>query len=375
MSRIFLSYRREDASAYAGRVYDRLVAHFGAGQVFMDIDQIEPGEDFVQVIDRKVGACETAVVLIGKGWLSASDGEGRRLDNPEDFVRLEVAAALQRNVRVVPVLVGGAAMPRMQQLPEPLALLSRRNALEISDTRFHSDVDRLIKALERAQPMAAETSARPEPPAEEQASARPRAAPAPAAKRTSKRWALDVAMAAIGLIAIVAFFVPGRFGGSTPDEPVEAAAATPAESTAANVPDVNQEGKLAQLRAERSSVRSTASGTIGLGEPLAPEIQRRASAGSAESQYLLAVTYECGEAKRPSEALRWYQAAAAQGHQPAREALHALQQPLPSDASARESRSIRLEMDCLSRLQKQLSKDLEEMDNKAREAIRSIKAG
>ena len=151
MSIIFISYRRDDSAPYAGRLYDRLTARFGKGQVFMDIDHIEPGEDFVEVINRKVSACETAVVLIGKAWLSATDGEGRRrLDDPEDFVRLEVAAALQRKVRVVPVLVGGAAMPRMQQLPEPLALLSRRNAIEISDSHFHADVDRLIGALERS---------------------------------------------------------------------------------------------------------------------------------------------------------------------------------------------------------------------------------
>ncbi|MGZ5276121.1 MAG: toll/interleukin-1 receptor domain-containing protein, partial [Caldimonas sp.] len=138
MSFIFISYRRDDSAPYAGRLYDRLTAHFGKGQVFMDIDQIGPGEDFVEVIDRKVGACGIAVVLIGKTWLSASDAEGkRRLDDPEDFVRLEVATALERNIRVLPVLVGGAKMPRMQQLPESLAVLSRRNAFEISDSRFH----------------------------------------------------------------------------------------------------------------------------------------------------------------------------------------------------------------------------------------------
>ena len=154
MSTIFISYRRDDTAPYAGRLYDRLTAYFGTGQVFMDIDQLEPGEDFVEVINRKVTACETAIVLIGKNWVSVTDAEGkRRLDDPEDFVRLEVAAVLKRKVRVVPVLVGGAAMPRVPQLPDELALLSRRNAVEISDTRFHRDVDRLIEAL--AMPAAA----------------------------------------------------------------------------------------------------------------------------------------------------------------------------------------------------------------------------
>ena len=160
MTRVFISYRRDDSAAYAGRLYDRLTAHFGQGQVFMDIDQIEPGEDFVEAIQRTVSACETAVVLIGKGWLNAADAEGtRRLDDPDDFVRLEVTAALERKIKVVPVLVGGAYMPKTPQLPTPLAPLARRNAIEISDTRFHTDVNRLIEAIEKslafAQPPAA----------------------------------------------------------------------------------------------------------------------------------------------------------------------------------------------------------------------------
>jgi TRAP-type mannitol/chloroaromatic compound transport system substrate-binding protein len=151
MTRVFISYRRDDSAAYAGRLYDRLTAHFGQGQVFMDIDQIEPGEDFVDAIERTVSACESAVVLIGKGWLSAADSDGaRRIDDPDDFVRLEVAAALTRKIKVFPVLVGGAAMPKTPQLPEPLQMLARRNAIEISDTRFHADVNRLIEAVAKS---------------------------------------------------------------------------------------------------------------------------------------------------------------------------------------------------------------------------------
>jgi hypothetical protein len=193
MAKVFLSYRRDDSAAYAGRLYDRLVAHFGAGQVFMDIDQIEPGEDFVEVINQKVSATRAVIVLIGRQWLSATDAEGkRRLEDPEDFVRVEVSAALERRVKVIPVLVGGATMPKLQQLPEALALLSRRNAIEISDTRFHHDVDRLIEALEKANtaPGAAEphvsdsstatipsSSAPPQQSATESTKPRPEAAP------------------------------------------------------------------------------------------------------------------------------------------------------------------------------------------------------
>ena len=102
-AKLFINYRREDTAPYAGRLYDRLSAHFGDEQVFIDIDQIEPGEDFVEAINRKVGACEIAIVLIGPNWLRATDASGkRRLDDTEDFVRMEIAAALQREIRVIP---------------------------------------------------------------------------------------------------------------------------------------------------------------------------------------------------------------------------------------------------------------------------------
>src|SRR5215471_16024511 len=149
--KLFINYRREDTAPYAGRLYDRLTAHFGEGQVFIDIDQIEPGEDFVQAINRKVSACDIAIVAIGPNWLRATDASGkRRLDDEEDFVRMEIVAALRRKIRVIPVLVGGARMPGRHDLPEALAPLSRRNAIELSETRFHADVNRLIEAIEKS---------------------------------------------------------------------------------------------------------------------------------------------------------------------------------------------------------------------------------
>lgn len=148
-SGIFISYRRDDSSGHAGRLFDRLSAHFGDEQVFMDIDQIEPGEDFVQVIESAVGSCEILLALIGRNWLSSRDESGRRLDNPNDFVRLEIAAALARGIPVIPVLVQGARMPRPQDLPENLLALSRRHALELSDLRWKHDIDQLTGALEK----------------------------------------------------------------------------------------------------------------------------------------------------------------------------------------------------------------------------------
>jgi hypothetical protein len=151
MAGIFISYRREDSFAYAGRLYDHLASHFGKDSVFMDVDNIEPGLDFIEVLEQTVSSCDALVVVIGKLWLSATNEQGRRrLEDPDDLVRLEIAAALARKVRVVPTLVGGAHMPRAQDLPEAIASLSRRNALEISDLAFHQNVSRLIEALEKA---------------------------------------------------------------------------------------------------------------------------------------------------------------------------------------------------------------------------------
>src|SRR5262245_22903577 len=155
-AKVFINYRREDSAPYAGRLYDRLAAHFGEDQVFIDIDQIQPGEDLVEAINRKVGTCDIAIVAIGPNWLHATDASGnRRLDDAEDFVRMEIVAALERQIRVIPILVGGAQMPRKQDLPEALAPLSRRNAIELSETRFHADVNQLIEAIEKSSAVAA----------------------------------------------------------------------------------------------------------------------------------------------------------------------------------------------------------------------------
>ena len=142
---IFISYRREDSSASAGRLSDRLSNHFPSNQIFMDVDSVDLGEDFVKTIEKTVGSCDVLIAVIGKGWLSSCDQEGqRRLDNPEDFVRIEIATALKRDIRVIPVLVDGASMPRSRDLPDDLKSLARRNALQVSHNRFRADFERLI---------------------------------------------------------------------------------------------------------------------------------------------------------------------------------------------------------------------------------------
>jgi hypothetical protein len=145
---IFISYRREDTSGHAGRIYDRLNNHF-PGRVFRDVAGIDLGEDFVAAIERHVGACEVFIELVGDRWATITDHTGkRRLDDPDDFVRLELATALRRGVTVIPILVNGATMPAVSSLPADIAALTRRNALQITETDFDHDVERLIKRLE-----------------------------------------------------------------------------------------------------------------------------------------------------------------------------------------------------------------------------------
>lgn len=153
MTNVFISYRRDDAAAYAGRLYDGLRRRYGDDHVFMDVDHIQPGEDFAAVIERSVRAAEVVLVVIGPNWLAATNAAGeRRLDDPADFVRLEVKAALDTGRRVIPVLVGNAAMPPSHALPAPLRLLAGVQAVPISNERWDYDAERLSRALDGSSP-------------------------------------------------------------------------------------------------------------------------------------------------------------------------------------------------------------------------------
>jgi len=145
---IFISYRRGDGGASAGRLYDHLERHFGGDRLFFDVDTIRPGLDFVQVLEDKVDECDVLLAIVGRSWVETRDSEGRRrLDNPEDFVRVEIVRALSAGKRVIPILVEGAEMPQSTSLPEPLRPLARRNAMRIDHDSFRVDSDRLVKAL------------------------------------------------------------------------------------------------------------------------------------------------------------------------------------------------------------------------------------
>jgi len=141
-SGVFISYRRNEAAAYAGRLYDRLVARFGKERVFIDTENVGWGEDFIEVITKAAESCAVMIVLISPRW---SRGGQEEVD---DYVQLEVAKALGRKIRVIPILIQGASMPGPKELPEDLAPLARRNALALSDTRWERDVEDLMRTLE-----------------------------------------------------------------------------------------------------------------------------------------------------------------------------------------------------------------------------------
>ena len=148
--RIFISYRRDDTSAHAGRLYDALAARFGADRLFIDIDTIPVGADFAEALQEAIDSADVVLVLIGRSWLTASDKTGApRLQDPNDFVRLEVEAALERKARILPVLVQNADMPTTDDLPDSLSGLVRRQAFELADRRWRSDLTGLVSALER----------------------------------------------------------------------------------------------------------------------------------------------------------------------------------------------------------------------------------
>jgi hypothetical protein len=174
MAGIFINYRREDAPGVAGRLYDHLARSFSRGEIFIDVDAMKPGLDFVKQLDTEVSKCDAVLAVIGPHWLNATDREGnRRLDDTHDYVRIEIASALKRDIPVIPVIVDGATMPAEADLPEDLCSLARRHALELRHTRFASDADAIIAALHTVLP------------------------------KTKKSWTLPLAAAAVlGLVLI-----------------------------------------------------------------------------------------------------------------------------------------------------------------------------
>lgn len=151
MDKIFISYRREDSEGFARSLFQSLVKRFGEDHIFMDVEDIALGMDFVEAIDSSLADCGAMLVLIGRDWLNCTDEQGlRRLEKDDDFVRTELARAIERKVRVIPILLKGAQMPKADELPEELRSLARRQAIELRHEGWDHDVDHLSSSLEKA---------------------------------------------------------------------------------------------------------------------------------------------------------------------------------------------------------------------------------
>ncbi|MGH9279571.1 MAG: toll/interleukin-1 receptor domain-containing protein [Acidimicrobiales bacterium] len=155
--RVFISYRREDTAGHAGRLHDSLVSRLGSAEVFMDVGGIGPGVDFPTAIADAVASCDVMLAMIGNRWVTAANPSGgRRLDEPDDYVVAEIAAALERQVRVIPVLIDGGRMPLAAELPARLRGLERRNALTLDTVSWNTDLAAVLAALGERDPPAAD---------------------------------------------------------------------------------------------------------------------------------------------------------------------------------------------------------------------------
>lgn len=219
--RIFLNYRRDDSGGYALTLYRDLVDHFGEEQVFMDIDAIAPGENFVERIEETMAACDVVVAMIGRTWVNAADEEGnRRLDDPEDFVRLELERAVSRGIPLVPTLVHGARVPKKKELPSSLHPLLLRQAVELRDTSWEDDVERLVRHFQRlalrSQPAEDDGRVAPTPPPEP-GEEEPQPVPPKrglgvglrAALRRRWRWVAAALAAVVAIVIVLAVVVSG----------------------------------------------------------------------------------------------------------------------------------------------------------------------
>jgi hypothetical protein len=218
--RAFVSYRRGDTAAYAGRLHDTLVERLGAENVFMDVDAIDLGSDFRAAIDGAISSADVVIVLIGRSWLTATDADGqRRLDDPDDVLRLELEAALAHERVVIPVCVLGAEIPAADELPATLVPLATRQGIELRDGAWRDDVERLLRRLERL-------SEGSQPPKEQKSR-----------RRLGLRGALALAGVLAAVVAAVLVLAPDESpstgnAGSGPDErELLAAIPSPLQST------------------------------------------------------------------------------------------------------------------------------------------------
>jgi len=233
MPGLFINYRRDDQPGYAGRLADALESSFGADKVFRDIEDIRPGDDFVVALQKQLADIDVMLVVIGPAWLTSSRDGVRRLDEPEDFVRMEIETGLKSGKPLLPVLVGGAVMPTEEDLPAAISALARRQAIVLSDAGWSSDVTRLIESVRHF---------------------------LPARRRLSGRPALLWGLTGIALLALLATGLKAYWPG-TPNTPPAAIALDPSGRWTARITyDWGAEhDETFDLKLENGEVRGTAS--------------------------------------------------------------------------------------------------------------------
>lgn len=221
VGKVFLNYRRDDSEGYVGRLYDHLTQRF-PGRIFRDVTGLRPGEDFVNALDREGVSCQVLLAVIGRRWLASADGSGRRrLDDPEDILRKEIVHALGRNVLVIPVLVGGAPMPSIEDLPAELKPLGRRQALSISELDFEHDLERLMEVV--AQELKVPCKPTPPPPVYNVPQGQP-PLPQQAAKPRKLMWVLLSAAGTFVLLMIIGL-ATNQSKQPSSDQPAQTASA------------------------------------------------------------------------------------------------------------------------------------------------------
>jgi hypothetical protein len=205
---VFLSYRRDDSAPRAGRLRDALAARFGQDNIFQDVVTVVPGERFDNAIETALGRCDATIAVIGPGWVSAVDANGRlRLDDANDYVRRELTIALTRDAPTFPVLVGGATMPTADQLPPEMRTLALRQAISIRDESWLEDVDRLVDAMGGA-------------------------------PNRSRGWGLAAGVAAVAVFAVAgAVWLGSRGHDDNSASATTSIAAVPFDATTAHPPD------------------------------------------------------------------------------------------------------------------------------------------
>ena len=298
MGIVFINYRRDQTAGEARALYNDLAELLGADRVFMDVDDIALGTDFRQVLRERLDTCTVMLSLIGREWADARDAAGhRRLDNPADFVRLEIATALQRNVAVTPVLLQGASMPAAESLPDELKNLAFRNGFELSHTRWESDVHELVRRLGLA------------------GASRPAPAPAPAAAAatvgvTKSKSSMPLVAAGLGVAAVaaVAIWMATHRNASVASRTaaIDAAAAMAASPPAAMAaqPKTEDIDRLVQQINDESPERSRVAG-----ERLRREFARSSLAVRVAVDQLSAVNFQKLNREGRTEVLRFLIAA------------------------------------------------------------------